>query len=539
MKNLWLVFVLAVLISGLSACKGGLGSANLGGTAATSVPENAAAVVAINLKSLIDKADMDAVKKMDFYKDMVAETAREQGEAMAKILENPETSGVDLTKNAYFFVEVEGKDGEVKDGLVGFVFSIADKGDFENLVKGSDMDIEKGSGFQFGKNNQNMVAWDGSVGFVGSMMERSNDDVKIERQLAKLFSSNNSIVDNSAASKALGGGHDINYYFSTETVVNIFQDELMAIELFNFKVKDLKNNSFSGYTDFEKGKIVSNGNLNLSKGVKSDLKMVFGEGSKTDFSKYIARDGLMMLMNGKLNFKGINQLLKDKNATGLINNELNQVGLSADDIAAAIDGDIAIAMNSKKGDNDEPSGLFALSIGDKKKMDEILKKGEILGLIQKVSTDVYAIRGGFGMPSGKIIIKDNILFLSNDMKMLNELEKGALSKSERVDKSIYQAANGVLGMYMNYESMGKMMSGSPMDMNFGGVESMVYSLGWDESSSTTTMMDPSRNSLKVLIDGMNESYLETQKKREKYENEEEIDLDEMMEKLEKMEKIDM
>jgi hypothetical protein len=261
MKNLWLVIILAAIVSGFSACDDGISSANLGGeSAANNVPEDASAVVAINLKSLMGKADMDVMKKMAFYEDMVAESARQQGETMAKVLENPEKSGIDLNQNAYFFMDIDGKD---ENGLIGFVFTISDKGQFEDLVNESDMEANESNGFQYASNNQSVVAWNGSIGFIGVISNSYDKRVDVEIQLDKVFNNRSSITNNSDARKALGGNHDMNYYFSTSKLVDMFSEELAMGEFFINK-EDLKNNSFTGYTDFNEGEIESIGYSELS-----------------------------------------------------------------------------------------------------------------------------------------------------------------------------------------------------------------------------------------------------------------------------------
>jgi hypothetical protein len=533
MRNLWLVLVLAVIVSGFSACKGGLGSSLDSESAANNVPESSSAVVAINLKSLMEKADMDAVKKMGFYQDIIAEAASNQGEAMAKVLENPEESGIDLTKNAYFFADMKGQSG---NGLVGFVFKIANKEQFESLAKASDLELSEGKGFQFGTNDESIVAWNGSTGFIGSIANRYDESENVAIELDKVFNLKKSIGDNSKAAKALSENHDMNYYFSTASVVDMFGDELAMGEFFISK-EDLKNNFFTGYTDFNKGTVESVGYSDLSKGLESDLKMIFAEGSETDFSPYIAKKNLVMLMTGKLNFRGINQLLKDKNVSGLIDMQLNGLGLKTDDIVAAIDGDMSVAMNTRAG-SDDPAVLMTMKINDKKKLEIIFGKAEKMGLFTKLSDGVYTINNsGMGIPTGKILIQKDVLIFSNDLATLNKLEKGTLSKSERVSSSTYDNVNGVFGIFMDYEGLtkgiGEMSPMSPMNMG-GNVSKMETSIGWDKSTSKMMMKDQSQNSLKSLIESANDSYLKGQGEREEMRKQWEE-----MESVESVEEIEM
>ncbi|MFT5834561.1 MAG: hypothetical protein ACI97N_002201 [Cognaticolwellia sp.] len=523
MKNLWLVIILAAIVSGFSACDDGISSANLGGeSAANNVPEDASAVVAINLKSLMGKADMDVMKKMAFYEDMVAESARQQGETMAKVLENPEKSGIDLNQNAYFFMDIDGKD---ENGLIGFVFTISDKGQFEDLVNESDMEANESNGFQYASNNQSVVAWNGSIGFIGVISNSYDKRVDVEIQLDKVFNNRSSITNNSDARKALGGNHDMNYYFSTSKLVDMFSEELAMGEFFINK-EDLKNNSFTGYTDFNEGEIESIGYSDLSKGLKSSLKMIFGEGSETDFSPYISKENLVMLTTGKLNFKGINQLLKNKGLNGFADMGLLEYGLKTDDIMTAIDGDIAIAMNMKA-EGDEPVMTMTMKINDKKKLEMILNKAKKLGLFTKISDGRYMVNyNGFGIPIGEILIQRDILIFSNDTMILNKLENGKLSKSERISSSTYKNMNGVLGMFMDYEGftkrMGDMPGMSSISMN-GSVSRMENSIGWEKSTSKIKMKNKSQNSLQSLIEGINDAYLENEDMRDRMRKETEVE----------------
>ena len=129
------------------------------------------------------------------------------------------------------------------------------------------------------------------------MTDNYGEDIDILKILGKVFDDKSSIANNDAAVKTLSGNHDINYYFSSASIVDMFDEQLAASEMFISK-EDLRNNQFSGHTDFKKGEIVSIGNSKLSKGLKSDLKMLFGEGSETDFSKYLPGDNVVMLMTG-------------------------------------------------------------------------------------------------------------------------------------------------------------------------------------------------------------------------------------------------
>lgn len=504
MKN-YLLLILGVIVIVFAACSG---SDNLQNSAAELVPESATAVVSFDLESLLKKANMEEVKQMEFYKDAVADAAREGGEVAAKVLENPENSGIDLSEKMYFFADIKDK----KEGLVGFVFQIADAKKLENLVLEGEGEIEKIKGLNYFKGADGFtVAWKEQVGFMGTAL----NEKALQTAVLNVFNKKSSIGNNSKAAEALSKSGDITYYFSTEILTKIFENELTMSELFvgpNY----FKDNHLWGSTSFEKGKIESTSSASLSKELNADLKMIFADGSETDFSRFIPKEKLMMSMTGKLNMRGINQLLKDKSLNGLLNRNLNKFGLSADDIAEAIDGDMVLAVN-KLDDKREPSVLFGIKIGDREKLVEILGKGETLGILVKKDENTYRF-GGYGNPEGQIIIKDDLMFFSNNLPLLAKLEKGKLEKSESIDNATYAAINGVLGVYVNYEPIFEMME-SIGDLQFGSnnMKEAIAKFDWGTSTSTIKMQDDSKNALQLIIESTNQQYSDMKKREAEWE----------------------
>lgn len=508
MKNNWLLLVLGVVIVGFSACNNSV--ANLSGSAAELIPESATAVVSFDLKSLMEKANMDKVKQMDFYKDAVADAAREGGEVAAKVLENPENSGINLSEKAYFFADLQGKE----EGILGLVFKVSDAQKMEDLILEGEGEIEeiKGISYLTGA-DQFTIAWKGDRGFMGTLLNRNQGDLKTA--VLAIFDNKSNISSNSEATKALGESGDINYYFTTDALTKVFNSELAMAEVF-VGANYLNDNHLWGSTSFENGEIKSLSYANLSKDLNSDLKLIFADGSETDFSRYIPKENLIMSMTGKLNVPGINQLLKDKNLNGLLNVQLNSVGLSADDIAKAIDGDMVLAVN-KLDDNKEPSVLFAIKIGDRKKLNEILGKGEALGVLEKQGDDIYNF-GGFGSPEGQVIIKDKLLIFSNNMDLLETLKDGKLAKSESIDKDTYTEINGVLGAYVNYETiMEYNYDQGGQQFGYGNMKEAITTFNWGKSTSIVTMKDDSKNALELIIESINQQYLDAKKQEAEWE----------------------
>ena len=90
-------FVSISLILLVVACKK---EAVTPGDALAYVPASSTSITAIDLKKLMQKADFEAVKKLDFYKEMVEKTSSNDPQ-IAKVLLDPTASGIDLDGKIY------------------------------------------------------------------------------------------------------------------------------------------------------------------------------------------------------------------------------------------------------------------------------------------------------------------------------------------------------------------------------------------------------------------------------------------------------
>ena len=179
---------------------------------------------------------------------------------------------------------------------------------------------------------------------------------------------------------------------------------------------------------------------------------------------------------------------------------------------------MVLAVN-KLDDNKEPSVLFAIKIGDRKKLNEILGKGEALGVLEKQGDDIYNF-GGFGSPEGQVIIKDKLLIFSNNMDLLETLKDGKLAKSESIDKDTYTEINGVLGAYVNYETIMELIDNydqGGQQFGYGNMKEAITTFNWGKSTSIVTMKDDSKNALELIIESINQQYLDAKKQEAEWE----------------------
>lgn len=480
------------------------------------VPEDASFLLSINPKQLMEKADFEAVKKMAFYKEMLSELEEGNEKDLIAIMNNPTESGIDLDRNANIFFAPNPEDMEDLTG--GIIFGIADADKLEAILKKSKDKVQEGDGFKYiNASNDGVIAWTETVGFAGT----AGDEDNIEATLKGIFAGDSKITSNSSVKKALGSGHDISYWMTSSNMVDALYDEFqMQLSMASLKKEDLMNNNFSGYTDFEKGKIESIGKYDLTNGLLKDLKLLMKEEVKTNFRKHIPNKNLGMVFTGAVNMKGVNQLLKDKGASGLFNTQAKQYDMTSDDVADAIDGDMFVANYMVDGSM-EPQLLVGMKIGDVKKFDKMLDIVVGFGMLSKAGKGKYRVDA----PGNKMdmIIVDNIAFISNDALLLAKASAGDLSSSEQVDKKLMgQLSDGIFGMFMDFNNLANAMGD---DVPFADqMESMTSTSTWKESSAVMLMKDKNQNSLKTIMKIINEGFKQQQDMRKKFESEENVDL---------------
>jgi hypothetical protein len=469
----------------LGAC-----SKNRAGDAAALVPADADAVMSLDLGRMSKKIDLDAVVKMEFYQAMLADL-RESGETkLAEAFENPAELGIDENSKAYVFVQIP-TEYETETARFGIALKIKDTKKLETLTE----ETEKADGVHYSIKSNTFVAWDDATLLLGVSEE---DAAEMQKAFLGFFNQKKSIADNKEAAKALNSGHDLSYFVSLSAYETLLQDSPAAFFLDSDYLKDA---NFVGEVDFEAGEVLHNFKGNFSKSLTADLKMVVGEGSKTDFSAYLPNKNLGVLATGKLNLKGINQLLKSKNLNGMADTQLNALGISTADLVAAIDGDFALAVNELEG-LPTPTVLMLVKIGDRKKLDAILGKVTKMGVLQKSGENI------FGVPFGEaqLALTNDFMLLSNNPKFLQKLQKGSLNKTEQVSRKQYESINGVAGFYADPRFLAKNADNLEIKTKNSSISAIF---DW-KKSSINLKTGSKTNALQGIFELLNEAYLSNQ-----------------------------
>ena len=382
-----LLFSIAIATFLLASCKNDPISSN--DVAIHSVPADVSSVTAINIKQILDKADFEGIQKMDFYQKAINESKNKGNVVLAKILNDPSASGVNLEQNAYFFNHIDPKNPE--NIFSGIIFNLNDASAFAKLMEEGDVKTEKLNGYtKTEKLGMGAMAWNEDIALLGNTNNRSLD---INEQLNRFFNTTEatSVSNNKDLQKALAGNHDITNWITTNSIAKNPQAGF-ALSMINVKADALQDNSIHSTFDFEKGAIVGRSNFYFNNELgKNFIGKFFKDEVKTDFGDYLPAENLIFATAGAIDFTGIDQFLSERpQVKGYVDYTLKNAGLTMQDVIETFGGDLLLA-----GMGDGTSGnnhtLFASNIKDKSKLNAFIDLAIEQNLIMELEDNVYKI----------------------------------------------------------------------------------------------------------------------------------------------------
>lgn len=510
MRNVNLIFVLVLSVFLLNSCSDRnsrserlMGSANLNDATLAYVPADANTVTTVNVQSIMDKMDFDAVKDMEFYQDAKKEMEQKNPE-LVYLMEDPKNSGIDLSKNMYMFTDMSSKD----DLFMASMLTIKDKSKFAAMIQKSGkeegIEVEEKPEYSYAKtSSKSAVIFNDKIAVMGA----GENEAELEAKLVNILTNkpSKSITSNKKFKENFKGSHDFYSFQSFDVAEKMLdgQSEEM-LEALGLTKEDLKGNNMAMYGDFKDGKVEAISEMHLNKNVKEVFSAVVKSKISTDFSKYIPSENLMGAATMALNLKGINTLINEQlgvaqGADFYMNNMLD---ISRYDLVKAFDGDAFMAAygddNSKN-----PEMLAGLKIGDKKLFNQLMDKLKKKGVLSEIDRNVYSVR--FIVDTGyRITVKSNVILVGTTSAM-NNIEDGnfrAISKSRLNDLS------GSFGMFADMSMVQKLYP----EISMNKLDDFTASGSLEGGKSTLNFKEKDQNSLKLLMELFNEMYKKNENK---------------------------
>jgi hypothetical protein len=489
---------------------------------ANAIPKNAVSVTAINLPSLMQKADFEVVKQMEFYKDMV-DSASTKNAAIAEIMRDPKKSGVDFTKNIYLVQDFNPANDSHDNTSGAILLSLSDADAFEKMLQAGlnsriNAQVREKDGIKYLVSAPEKHESGSPDKHIDAVIGGNTDGTYRNNREGGDFSAyfknkaDESIAKNENFTKLFGEQHDIYTYMNFDKIADNPQMKAGA-GMMNIDPKALKGNYMSGYADFEKGQIVGKSSYNINKELRQSWGLMFKDNVKTDFSKYLKGNDIGFAATLALDMKGMKEILNANPQFRIMLEQAKSDKFTTDDIFKAFDGDIVIAANPKAGDNAKWNGMIGFKLNDKATMEKLVNFLVSQNALASEGNGVYRFGGMADMMSsnyvenGKLAFVDDVVFLG-DAATIGNLKSGSGSVSSDVKDVLNK---NIFGLYTNFSKIFADTDGTSRENREGlkdiEITELKMMMNGTSGEGIMKMKDANENSLKSLMKAMNRLYL--------------------------------
>jgi len=500
-------FVLASLVLLVVACK------KEGATpdgALAYVPATSTSVTAIDLKKMMQKADFESVKQMDFYKKMVSEAERDNPQ-FAKVLLDPAASGVDLDSKIYTSTSFNEQNPEWTTTYL-FV-PLKDAAAFEQFMKSSKQElIEKEGVKSMDSGGTTFMGWNKSLAVFAISTEPIEQS---ENRVANAFKidTENTLTKDARLQKALAANHDVTSWMSTNSLAKN-GGAGMFLSLINVKPDALKDNFISGYADFENGKMVGHSDFDINKKLGDEfIGRFFKKEAEADFSKILPKEKMTFATVLSLDLVGIDKFLSERpDSKKYADFALNDLGFKRADLIEALGGDVMVAGFGSK-DLQNAKLMISMSLKNEAKARELLQMAVEQKKLREIEKDLYTpisignemfsiqVNKGFG----KILLKNGMLTFCSDDELMNKIKAG--ETGGEYASAIKAFDNQTFAGWFDFDALSDYLGNKGVD---GAYKEMNFKVNGKGADFIIETKDPNKNSLKALFEMINEAYLSSE-----------------------------
>ncbi len=508
LKNLLLVFLIPTFL--LSSCSKNADKVF------EMVPETAMAVLSIHPGNLLEKGKLQEI-------EMIRNEASEN-EVTKKILEDPESSGIEMNSYSTFFVfNHKGQFGCA-------VMPLKSKSDFKTFLTEveEDLELEFENGeigsYETISYDDFILMYNNSIVMILSTMDDLGDENlnEVAEHLIDLDKEYTLKTDKDF-NNFLSKQEDINLWFSTNNMGGIPGVGNMSGVL--DMVGGVKNNYGHAFADFQNGSMTFSTNLRFNQTLQEtiDKYNFLDENAIKDILKYIPSENLLFVGNTNVDPEKILDLLKfvNKDFSNTIETMAQMMGLEDDDLKNVFSGEIAFSLNGINSplpekenisiDSDHiPSIVFSSRINHKNSFEKFLSLAQEKAELKE--KEGYYVVINKGIPVYLLVIQSDLI-MSNNENIIRDIEKNGQAK-ENVTKSIHSEnlTNNPICFYLNLdestytEEMRELFSkkmGDKLEMGletFGtSLKSLSLSANVEEWDFKIELKDDSENSLFTLL----------------------------------------
>lgn len=493
------------------------------------VPKDAAVVVQVNAKSLSSKLTWQEIRQSEWYKELYSQAP----DSLAKkLMEDPQSSGIDTDADIVFFMRKLGE-----GGYVVFEGALKDPATYEAFNKNisKQATVQKDGELNVLKSENTVSTWT-ATRFIyvidapdmksGRRYYGSDDDngshklstdtlLSLAKELYNLKGSDN-LTDDKRFTALLKEDGDVHSWLNTSS----FYGDALGSALSVTKFGDMLKDNVTAFTvNFENGKVVAKSKSYYNK----DLAKIFDKYKVKDLDAAalarIASDNVVGALAFNFPPEGIKEFLKAVGVDGMVNGFMGKEGYSIDEFVKANKGDLLLAVTDPKVnvvqdtlESFDQGGkphiythskldvnvLFAVSVNDKAAFDKLINI-----LRTKFEKD---LESGQGMPKISYAINDKWFAIGNNKDLVDKFIAGNGSKQDYVSR----ISGHPMGAYLDIQKVLKTsaaMSNDSLDkapitlsLQYLNDGIMYGSLGNGEGNGyyELNFIDKQTNSLKQL-----------------------------------------
>ena len=461
------------------------------------VPSESISVTGINMASLLEKADFDAMRNMSFFRNTLEEV-RGSDPVLAGFLEDPWSTGIDLESPIYLVQQIN--TDNPSEFSMAIMASVADPERVAEMMALVDGDWEDGQGFRYSVQPGGVVAWNDELVLFGS-----GDGTQIVTDhVNRIFNTppESSLATHPEAGKFANERHDVKTMISLDVIPEI-SDAAMALSLSGISPNSLKGAHSFGYLDFGNGAIDGRANWYFDKEFSKHFAPFFKDEPTRDLSALLPASGQVMAMTGALSPEGIHLFLSERpQYKSMVSYSLKGAGLKLDDVLKAFGGDMAFGLYTE-------DGILVADIKDRTIFGNILDAGLRLGIISDDGNGMYQLTGN-GMTDGSLhlLVKDNLVYAGTDRRMMEGIADGSVKAS-----GAGSGNSSLMSLNMNLVGMRWFLSGigaSTSEIDdvirlFGDMEVDV-TVNRTEMKMLAEMDNKSDNVLALLVQELEKAY---------------------------------
>ena len=501
----WKLACLAAVSALIVSCGGGADYRNV-------LPADAFVTMSVNSASLVEKSGAcDAGRnpllvRVKAELEKSAELSAEEKEYLFSLLENPGESGLDLKKDLFVFMSMEGGTPQNPDMSFGLLFPVGDRAKLDALIarvnekSGTEAVTEGGvSVVKIGEEaaGSGVCAYNDAALMLYFVSDSSRD---IEDAVRALFAQKQgeSLMGDKAAAAQLSERNDINVVMSYAGMAPMMNNPMVS----SMPVMDaLKGAMMLGSANFEKGRVVFDAAM-VYKDKASEQKMAdfyaYVKPQTGDLLRYVSANCIGAVSYG-LDGEKLYAMLAAMPGYGMMvgNPMVKQV-------LDAFDGDLLVSFSGMTADGRYPMASLLAQVKDPAVLQTIV--ANLAGMpVQQTGEGAYSI--GMGGVTVSFGVEDKVLYVTTDAIVKSALD-GAEIESLASRAQIFKGQSGTF--YLDFGGLNTLIARMTAGNDTLPTEIAISVLGifdnleacgtMDGGKAVVNMADKEQNSLKSICD---------------------------------------